>query len=73
MTQARVEKAYADRLTAGEFLAQADIFLSGADTPAVNPESQVVLLHNASIAACAVRSVERAGEEPESFGARGRM
>ncbi len=52
MTDARVEKVYADRVRAREFLQQADRFRADADTPELSAESQSVLLHNATICAC---------------------
>ena len=52
MTEARVEKVYADRVRAREFLSQADRFRGDADTPNLSAESQSVLLHNAAICAC---------------------
>jgi hypothetical protein len=52
MTDARVEKVYADRVRAREFLNQADRFRGDADTPDLSGESQSVLLHNAAICAC---------------------
>ncbi len=52
MTDARVEKVYADRVRAREFLEQADRFRGDADTPELGAESQSVLLHNAAICAC---------------------
>ncbi|MGA2163325.1 MAG: hypothetical protein ABSH36_02520 [Solirubrobacteraceae bacterium] len=52
MTDARVEKVYADRVRAREFLEQADRFRGDADTPDLSAESQSVLLHNAAICAC---------------------
>jgi hypothetical protein len=52
MTDARVEKVYADRMRAREFLQQADRFRGDADTPDLSAESQSVLLHNATICAC---------------------
>lgn len=52
MTEARVEEVLSDRVTAREFMAQAEIFLSDATEAKLRAESQVVLLHNAAIAAC---------------------
>jgi hypothetical protein len=52
MTNARVEKIYADRVRAHEFLDQADRFRSDADTANLGTESRSVLLHNATICAC---------------------
>ncbi len=52
MTDARVEKVYADRVRAREFLSQADRFRGDADIPDLSAESQSVLLHNAAICAC---------------------
>ncbi len=52
MTDARVEKIYADRVRAHEFFDQADRFRSDADTADLGAESQSVLLHNATICAC---------------------
>ena len=52
MTDARVEKVYADRVTARVFLAQAELFLSDATGADLGGASRVVLLHNAAIAAC---------------------
>lgn len=52
MTEARVEKVYADRVRALEFLAQAERFSTDADVAGLSAESRVVLLHNATISAC---------------------
>lgn len=52
MTDARVEKVYADRVRAREFLRQAVQFRTDADTTGLSAESQSVLLHNATICAC---------------------
>jgi hypothetical protein len=52
VTTARVEKVPADRVRAREFLAQARRFASDAELSDLNPESRVVLLHNATVAAC---------------------
>lgn len=52
MTEARVEKVYADRVGAREFLAQADMFLADADTADLSAPAQAVLLHNATVCAC---------------------
>jgi hypothetical protein len=52
MTEARVEEVFSDRVTAREFLAQAEIFLSDAAEAKLGFASRVVLLHNAAIAAC---------------------
>lgn len=52
MTDARIEKVHADRVRAREFLAQAQRFASDGDLPGLRPESRVILLHNATLAAC---------------------
>ena len=52
MTNARIEKVHADKITAREFLDQASHFLHDARTDGLGPPSRVVLLHNAAIAAC---------------------
>jgi hypothetical protein len=52
MTDAHVEKIYADRVRAREFLDQADRFRNDADIADLSAESQSVLLHNATICAC---------------------
>lgn len=52
MSQARVEKVYADRVRASEFLAQAEMFVADADTATISEASQAVLLHNAAVCAC---------------------
>jgi hypothetical protein len=52
VTTARVEKVPADRVRAREFLAQAGRFASDAELSDLNSESRVVLLHNATVAAC---------------------
>jgi hypothetical protein len=52
VTEARVEKTYADGLGAGDFFAQAEMFLADAETPSLRAESQAILLHNAAICAC---------------------
>jgi hypothetical protein len=43
---------HADRVRAREFLAQAQQFASDADSRGLSTESRVVLLHNATVAAC---------------------
>lgn len=52
MTDARVENVYADRIEARHFLAQAEGFLTDANTSSLSAPSQAVLLHNAAISAC---------------------
>jgi hypothetical protein len=52
MTDARVEKVYADKVRAEEFLAQAAIYITDATSNPLDPVSKAVLFHNASIAAC---------------------
>jgi hypothetical protein len=52
MTDARVEKVYADRVGAADFLSQAEGFLADADSEGLRAPSKVVLLHNATICAC---------------------
>lgn len=52
MTDARIEKVYEDKVRAREFLAQAQRFLNDANTTTLSSESQAVLLHNATMAAC---------------------
>ncbi|MGE5281950.1 MAG: hypothetical protein ACM3N0_06450 [Chloroflexota bacterium] len=52
MTNARVEKVYADRMHAREFFSQAVQFRADADNKDLSAESQAVLLHNAAICAC---------------------
>ena len=52
MTDARVEKVYADRVSAREFLAQAERFLNDGGTTTLSAESQAVLLHHATVCAC---------------------
>jgi hypothetical protein len=52
LTDARVEKVYEDRVAAGEFFAQAEMFLADADTTSLRAPSRVVLLHNATVCAC---------------------
>lgn len=52
MTDARVERVYEDRVTAREFLAQAQLFLTDANTTALSAPSRAVLLHNATVSAC---------------------
>jgi hypothetical protein len=52
MTDARVEKVYADRVRAREFLEQALQFQADAGAEGLSPESQSVLLHNAVVCAC---------------------
>jgi len=51
MTEARVEKVYADRLGARTHLAQAEKFQADADAQDLSTESRSVLLHNAAISA----------------------
>ncbi len=53
MTEARVEKVYADRMGAREsFLSQANEFFTDASCSRLGSQSRSVLLHNAAIAAC---------------------
>lgn len=52
MTDARVEKVYADKLRAREFLDQAETFMADADMGSLSAPSQSVLLHNVTICAC---------------------
>ena len=52
MTDARIEKVYADRIAAAEYLEQADLFLADAQTSSLQAPSQAVLLHNAAVSAC---------------------
>lgn len=52
MSDARIEKVYVDRVTAGEFLAQAELFLADAGAATLSEPSQAVLLHNATVCAC---------------------
>ena len=52
MTDARVEKVYADRVRAREFLQQALQFQGDAASRNLSAESQSVLLHNAAVCAC---------------------
>jgi hypothetical protein len=52
MADARLEKVPADRISAREFLAQAELFMNDAAVGGLSPESQVVLLHNSAICAC---------------------
>jgi hypothetical protein len=52
VTDARVEKVYADRVGAGEFLAQAELLLADADTASLSAASKAILLHNATVCAC---------------------
>lgn len=52
MTDARVEKVYADRVAAAEYLEQAELFLADARTHSLHTPSRAVLLHNAAVSAC---------------------
>lgn len=52
MTDARVERVYADRVGARGFLAQAELFLADAITTTLSAPSKAVLLHNATVCAC---------------------
>jgi len=52
VTEARVEKVYADQVGAREFLDQAELFMADAEVNALNAISQAVLLHNATVCAC---------------------
>jgi hypothetical protein len=52
LTDARVEETYPDRHGARVFLDQAETFLRDARNTGLSPESQIVLLHDASICAC---------------------
>ena len=52
MTEARLQAVTADRVSAREFLAQAEVFLTDAQVSGLSAESQVVLAHNAAMSAC---------------------
>lgn len=52
MTDARIDTVYADKVSAREFLAQAERFLKDAGTATLSTESQAVLVHNATVCAC---------------------
>jgi hypothetical protein len=52
VTDARLERVYADRVGAREFLDQAEGFLSDADAPGLSAASRTVLLHSAAICSC---------------------
>ena len=52
MTDARIEEGYEYKVRARVFLAQAQRFLNDANTTTLSSESQAVLLHNATMAAC---------------------
>jgi hypothetical protein len=52
VTDARLEDVHPDRVTAREFLAQADELFADAGADGLRTASQAILLHNASIAAC---------------------
>lgn len=52
MTDARIEKVYVDRVTAREFLEQAELFLADVDEATLRAPSKAVLLHNAAVCAC---------------------
>ena len=52
MTAARIEKVHADLVRAREFFKQAERFAADAGSQELSAESRVVLLHNATMAAC---------------------
>jgi hypothetical protein len=52
MTAARVETVHADRVRVREFLDQAERFTTDAEVDGLSTESRVILLHNATLAAC---------------------
>ena len=52
MTEARVDQVHADSIAAGEFLSQAELFMNDSAIAGLSAESQIVLLHNATVAAC---------------------
>lgn len=52
MTDARVEKVHEDRIRAREFVAQAELLLADADTPALSGPARTILMHNATVCAC---------------------
>jgi hypothetical protein len=52
VTDARVEKVYADRLRAREHLDQANLLLRDANTNGLSAPAQAILLHNATVCAC---------------------
>lgn len=51
MTEARVEKTYADRVRAKEHLEQAETFLADAERTDLAAPSRAVLIHNAATCA----------------------
>jgi hypothetical protein len=52
VTEARVERVYADRVGARDFLAQADMLLADADRANLSAPSRSILLHAATVCAC---------------------
>lgn len=52
MTDARVQKVYADKAGAREFLEQAELFAADAEADALRAPSRAILLHNATVCAC---------------------
>lgn len=52
MTEARVERVYADRVGARGFLQQAETFMRDAGADDLDAISRAVLLHNATVCAC---------------------
>ena len=52
MSDARVEKVFEDRVSAREFLLQAEGFLVDADAASLSAPSRAVLIHQATVSAC---------------------
>jgi hypothetical protein len=52
MTEARVERITADRVSAREFLEQGKVFLTDGVKRGISNEGRVLLLHQAAICAC---------------------
>jgi len=52
VTDARVETVHEDRITAREFLAQAETLLADAGTRRLSTPAQSLLAHQASVCAC---------------------
>jgi len=52
VTDARVESVHEDRITAREFLAQAETLLADAGTRRLSTPAQSLLAHQASVCAC---------------------
>jgi hypothetical protein len=52
VSDARVEKVFEDRVSAREFVQQAEAFFADAEAASLSAPSRAVLLHQATVSAC---------------------